>query len=517
MTEYLNSLLDSLLESLTAGGRAFYFVALGLWKLLKGLVLPILALALGIFLILLLIAVIRTIFTRRKVSAYNPVPDKAKEELCAKKLSTMVQYETVSVRDEPDAEKFRGFHKVLEELFPRVFANLEKIEIDGNLLMKWKGQSSEHPIMLMSHMDVVPAGGGWSHDPFGGEISDGKVWGRGTGDTKCSVMAFYQAVEDLLEEGYVPSVDVYLCSSCTEEVGGDGAPKIVGWLKEHGVHLAMLCDEGGGIISKPVAGIPGRFAMIGVYEKGSGDVKFTARSSGGHASTPPKNTPIVRIAKFIAHIEKKNPMKLKFSREVDEMFRRLSPYAGFGMRLVLGNLWLFKPLLKKLMPAISSQAAAMLRTTVAFTMQKGSDAYNVIAQEAWVTANMRFIPHQQSEESISILTKIAKKYGLETEVLCAMDSSPSLDIKGRAFRLTEAAIAATFHGLPTSPYVVTGATDCRFYNDVCDNCVRFSPVIYGSEQMKGMHGIDENIETNCLPGAVEYYKNIIRLQQQFPF
>ena len=62
--------------------------------------------------------------------------------------------------------------------------------------------------------------------------------------------------------------------------------------------------------------------------------------------------------------------------------------------------------------------------------------------------------------------------------------------------------------------MVTGATDCRFYNDVCGSCVRFSPVIFGPEQLKSMHGIDENIETNCLPGAVEYYKNIIRLQEE---
>ena len=217
----------------------------------------------------------------------------------------------------------------------------------------------------------------------------------------------------------------------------------------------------------------------------------------------------------MSHVEEKSPLKVKFSREVNEMFKRLAPYAGFGMRFVFGNLWLFGPLLKKLMPMISSQGAAMLRSTVCFTMQQGSEATNVIAQEAWVTANMRFIPHQKSEESIARIRKIADKYNLETEVIFAADPSPKIDIKGRAFRLTEKAIEMTFPGLPASPYVVTGATDCRFYNDVCDNCVRFSPVIFGSEQMKGMHGLDENIETNCLPAAVEYYKNIIKLQEDF--
>ncbi|MBR2852812.1 MAG: hypothetical protein IKE81_00670, partial [Clostridia bacterium] len=59
------------------------------------------------------------------------------------------------------------------------------------------------------------------------------------------------------------------------------------------------------------------------------------------------------------------------------------------------------------------------------------------------------------------------------------------------------------------PYVMTGATDSRFYQRICSNVVRFAPVIYGPEQLKGMHGLNENIEYNCLPGAVDFYKNLI--------
>ena len=472
---------------------------------------------LGLLAGLLLIAVARTLLQGRKVSAYKPAPDKEKAALCAEKLSAMVRYDTTSYRDVAEPDKFRGFHAVLRGLFPKVFECCEVFDIDGNLLLRWKGESSEKPIMLMSHMDVVPAGPGWSHAPFGGEISGGKVWGRGAADTKASVMAFYQAVEELLAEGYVPAQDVYLCSSCTEEVGGDGAPKIVEWLRANGVRIAMLCDEGGGIISEPIGGIPGNFAMVGVFEKGTGNLKFTARSTGGHASAPGKNTPVARLAKFIAHVEKHNPMTVKFSPEVEAMFARLAPYAAFPLHLVLGNLWLFKPILKRVMPMISPQGAAMLQTTVAFTMQRGSDGYNVIPQEAWVTANLRFIPHQNVAESVKVLTELAAKYDIETEVVDANDPSPSLDLEGRAFRITEEAIRRAFPGLPASPYVVTGATDSRFYDfnpDTCGACVRFAPVVFGPEQMKGMHGIDENIETNCLPGAVEYYKTLIRLQRE---
>ena len=96
------------------------------------------------------------------------------------------------------------------------------------------------------------------------------------------------------------------------------------------------------------------------------------------------------------------------------------------------------------------------------------------------------------------------------EVLQADDYTVPTDIHGEAFRLVRETVAETFPGCAGSPYVMTGATDSRFYQDICDNVVRFAPVIYGPEQMKGMHGLNENIEISCLPGAVDFYRNLIR-------
>ena len=189
-------------------------------------------------------AVLRTALTPNKRSDYAaPKADDYALEL-AHKLSEMVQYETVSHANVDEAEKFLGFHELLEKLFPLVHKNLEKTVIDGNLLFRWKGTGDGAPILLMSHQDVVPAEGEWSHEPFSGDIDDGKVWGRGAADTKASVMAFFEAVEELLAEGYTPPTDVYLASSCTEEWGGEGAPKIVAELKRSGIEMYLVCDEG---------------------------------------------------------------------------------------------------------------------------------------------------------------------------------------------------------------------------------------------------------------------------------
>lgn len=468
---------------------------------------------LGVLVLLLLVAVVRTLLLPRKESVYTPSTDEERIAAYAEKLAKMVQVETISERDNPQVEKFRAFHTVLEQLFPTVFATCEKIEIDGNLMLRWNGTSDKAPILLMSHMDVVEATGEWKYPPFSGTIAEGKLWGRGSADTKCSLMAFLQAAEEMMKDGYVPACDVYLVSGCTEEIGGDGAPKLAAYLKEHGIHLFMLCDEGGSIVQNPIAGVKGNFAAVGIFEKGYGDVKFIAHSKGGHSSAPGKNTPIPRLAGFVHQVEKHNPFKVQFSPAVEGMFARVAPYAGnFALRLVLHNVWLFGPLLKKVMPMISAQAAAMLQTTIAFTMQSGSAGYNVLPQTAEVCANMRFIPHQGTDESLALIEELGKKFGLEMEVIYKGYPSNSLDLKGDVFAMVHDTIEECFPGMGILPYVVTGGTDARFYDEVCDSCVRFSPVNYGPEQLSSMHGINENIEINTLPGAVDYYKQIIKAQ-----
>jgi carboxypeptidase PM20D1 len=231
----------------------------------------------------------------------------------------------------------------------------------------------------MSHQDVVEANGEWKHDPFSGDIDeDGNVWGRGAVDTKASLFCIFTALEELIAEGYEPECDVYIGSSCTEEWSGDGAPATVAYLKEQGVKLALVLDEGGLIIDEPMGGVKGTFGMVGVVEKGYGDLRFTAHGKGGHASAPTKNTPLVRLAKFMTDVEKHYPFRAEISPTVEEMFRRMAPNMDFGMKLIFANLWLFKPLLTKLLPSISSSGAAMVRTTIGFTMAKGADGLNVL-------------------------------------------------------------------------------------------------------------------------------------------
>ena len=428
-----------------------------------------------------------------------------------KTLSKMVRKETVSSRFDPDRTKFYEFHELLEELFPTLHANCEKHVFDGSLLFKWSGNGKSKPILLMSHHDVVEANGTWEHEPFSGDIDEkGRVWGRGTVDTKASLFCILTAVEELMKDGFQPECDVYIASGCTEEWSGNGAPLTAAYLKEQGVELAFLLDEGGMIVEEPVGGVKGIYGMVGVVEKGYGDVKFIARSKGGHASAPGKNTPLVRLGKFMAEIEKKNPFEVQFTDTVEEMFSRMAPNMDFGMKVIFANMGLFKPLLKKLLPDISSAAGAMIKTTLAFTTAKGADGLNVLPQEAYVTGNMRFIQHQDNHASIKLITEIAKKYDIEVEVITQESPAPIVNYKSDAFKLIEEVASEVYPGIGICPYTMTGGTDAKYYSEVSKNSLRFAPLYIDAQQYASIHGLNESIYQGALPAGVDFYKGVIK-------
>lgn len=461
--------------------------------------------------LVLLIAVIRAALmkpTAAKTAKLPEVDGKLSLEY-AKTLSEMVKVETISDRDNFDVEKFERYHERLAELFPLVFSKLEVHDIDGNLIAKWKGKTDGDAILFMSHQDVVPAEGTWEHEPFSGDISDGVVHGRGTMDTKATAFCFLQATEELLSQGYQPEVDIYLAGSCTEEISGDGAKKTVKWLKDNGVKLAMVLDEGGTILEEPIGGAKGVYALVGVLEKGYGDVKFIAKGKGGHASAPPKKTPWARMSAFISDVEKHDPFTSKFNPTITEMFRRMAPNMVFGMRLVFANLWLFKPLLTRVLGMISPMGGAMIKTTLAFTKGKGSNGYNVLPTEVFVTGNMRFINHQPTDESIRIITEKAKKYDIETEVLKAKQPSEPISYTSSAFKLIEKAVETVYPGVDTVPYVMTGGTDAKDYEEICPNCIRFAPLYLTSAQLASMHAENESINVSALQPGVDFYKFLI--------
>lgn len=424
-------------------------------------------------------------------------------------LARLIQLETISTFNQTDKTKFYEFHEVLREMFPNLFKVCTFEDFDGSFLMRWQGKTAKEPIMLMNHHDVVEATGDWSYNPFGGEIADGKLWGRGTLDTKGGLWAMMQAAEELVRKGFVPERDIYFLSACTEECAGEGADTISKVLEERGLRFFMVLDEGGYILEEPIAGAKGKFAVIGLGEKGCADLKFIAHSRGGHASIPPKDTPLVRLGKFMAAVEKKNLFKTEMAPIIHATFESLAGAMSWPLKFVLKNSRLFKPLLVKVMPMVSGAAGAMLRTTVAFTMASGSEGTNVLPQEAWVIANMRYSHHQGGKSSIEAISKLAEKYDIETVVLDPGVDSPISSHDSDAYKFITKAVTNVFPDVKTTPYIMTAASDSRFMWRISENCLRFAPFSITDEQLEGIHGLNENVDLSALAPAVDFYRYII--------
>ena len=463
--------------------------------------------------LLLAVAVIRTLLI--KAPAVTPrSADFPREKLdgYAEKMRDMIRVETVSKGEDEDLTQFHLFHKELERLFPKVHGALEKTELQGTLLYRWSGSDPDKkPILLMGHQDVVPASPkGWSVAPFSGEIRDGKVWGRGALDCKSTMFAELQAVEELLEEGFVPPCDVYLEYAINEETGGAGAANAMKYLRDKGITLALVIDEGGAVIDKAIDGMDRPYAVIGITEKGYMDVKITARGKGGHSSTPPRNTPAARLFAFANEIERKRPFKKELRPEVVEMFQAMAPSFGFGMRLILGNIWLFKPLLMALMPMVSPFGEAVMATTCCFTMMHGSEAANVIPKEPYLVANLRTGAHQGCEASLAVLRKYAKKYDLDIEVIMSREASPVSNIRSREYAYVAQCVKKQFPDVGVAPYIIMGGTDCRHFHALTENALRFSPVPMTAQQSASCHAVDENVTITGLAEGVAFFKEFLR-------
>ena len=452
-----------------------------------------------------------------RIKAAPPVPctteiDQSEVDTAAQKLGAMVRVPCVSKAENEDLTEFYNYHAVLEEHFPLLHKALEKTVLNGTLLYRWKGlDGTKKPIMLMGHQDVVPATDeGWRVGAFSGAVIDGDLYGRGAMDCKSTMYVELQAVEELLAEGFVPPCDVYLSYSINEETGGDGAAAVVRHLKEKGITFAIVIDEGGAVIEQAVDGMDRPYAVLGITEKGYMDVKITARGKGGHSSTPPRNTPAARLFAFANEIERERPFEKKLLPEVEEMFSAMAPSFPFPLRLVLGNVKLFKPLLMALMPVVSPFGEAVMATTCCFTMMKGSDAANVIPKEPYLVANLRTSVHQNCQQSLAVLKKYVDKHDLELEVLMQRDASPISNIHSKEFAYLTDCIAKQFPDVGIAPYVIMGGTDCRHFHALTENAIRFCPVRMTTQQSASCHAVDENVTLKALAEGVRFFKMFLR-------
>ena len=451
-----------------------------------------------------------------RAAAFNPKPQNLGEaaavsfdrEAAVNALQQLVQCKTISYND-PAMEDDREFQKLiglLPGLYPDVFkiCSLQQLP-DRALLFRWPGKSDAAPSVMMAHYDVVPVNeDSWDKPPFAGIIEDGVLWGRGTLDTKVTFNGVLSAANALIADGFVPENDIYFAFSGGEEVNGMGAVNIVNYFAENGITPALVVDEGGAVVENVFPGVKAPCGLIGIAEKGMMNVRYTARSGGGHASAPPVKTPITTLAKACQKVIA-NPFKMHITKPAAEMFDTLGRHSSFALKLVFANLWLFAPVLDLICRFSGGELNALVRTTTAFTMMEGSNARNVIPAEANLISNMRLNPADTVESATAYLKKVVGDDSVEIAVLESFQPSPISETGCESWNKVAAAVAQTWPGCVVSPYLMVQCSDSRHYGKLSNHVYRFSAMDMTAEERKSIHGNNEKIRLESIARAVEFY------------
>jgi carboxypeptidase PM20D1 len=473
---------------------------------------------LGVFLVALVgVVLARTAAFTSRQGAIPPATDLPPVDPGAvERLVGALQFPTVS-RHEPsrvDTGAFEGLHRHLESAFPEVHRRLAREVVAGySLLLTWEGTDRTlAPVLLLAHMDVVPAEAtpGWSQPPFSGAAAGGAIWGRGTMDDKSSLVAILESVETLLKAGYRPRRTVVLAFGHDEEVGGwRGAAQVAALLKGRGMRFAWVLDEGGVIAERLVPGVEAPVALVGIAEKGYMSVELSAESPGGHSSMPPPSTAVGRVAAALARLEER-PMPGRLDGVVRATFDYLGPEMPFGQRLVFANLWLFGPVVERLLAAKPATNAA-LRTTTAATIVEGGVAENVLPPRARAVVNFRIRP---GDTVANVLDHVRRTVADPIVAIRALpganDPSPVSSVDSPAFDTLRRTIRQVFPGVVVAPSLTVGATDSHHYLALAPDVYRFIPVVAGPEDIEHIHGLNEHIRIENYKNCVRFYLQLIR-------
>ncbi|MGH7840539.1 MAG: M20/M25/M40 family metallo-hydrolase [Steroidobacteraceae bacterium] len=355
----------------------------------------------------------------------------------------------------------------------------------ANLIARLDGSDRAlGPLMLSSHTDVVPVEAArWSRAPFGAEIEDGCIWGRGAIDMKSKCAMDLGLMLALKRAGVALERDLIFAAVADEEAGSELGAR---FLVEHHpelVRAGFVLNETGGFTL--FVG-ERRFYPIQVAEKGFVTVRMTVTGAPGHGSMPRADTAIAWMAELITRITQ-TPMR-----------RRLTPL----MRATFAELGispdkappLFRP---------------MMANTVTPTILRAGYKDNVIPGEASVILDGRTLP---GEDERSFLAELRAIVGSEPS-LQVVKSAPPAEASDDTplFRLIKQHTEAADPGARAIPWMLPGATDSKFYAQLGAVCYGFAPVRLDPKMPFGAlyHGNDERMPIAGLMWGLRLYADVV--------
>lgn len=369
----------------------------------------------------------------------------------------------------------------------------------GNFVARIRGNGTARPLLLMAHSDVVSVEEDkWTHPPFGGEVVDGQVWGRGAVDTKDLVAVELMIMLLVKRAGLTLDRDLIMATFADEEAGSRlGAF----WMWEHhrdAIDAEAAINEGGGQVLE----IDGkRFYLCQTGEKGGARMTLTAQGEPGHASIPLPDTAMSRAGEAVIALTQ-HTMPTVLTKTVARMLEAMAEVVGGPTGEALSRVAQRPdPEVIQQLPLSESQQRSLLaitRNTAVPTIIHGGHRINVIPGEITISVDGRLLPDQQPEQLYSEVRKLVGPH-VKVEPAGQGHSGIEADPESALFDTIKSTIAELDPGAAAVPFLVAGGTDARALPDI--KVYGFMPLRDHPEESELAHSHDERISVSNLQFA----------------
>ncbi len=385
----------------------------------------------------------------------------------------------------------------------------------GNLVAWLKGSGKKPAMILLGHLDVVPADPSeWEVPPFSAKIKDGRIWGRGTLDMKGLVAMEIETIRRLKREKVPLEGDVVLVLCADEEAGGKKGAEFL--VKNHWnkIEAKYLLNEGSVGIEK--WGV--HLYPIQVAEKGVAWMKLTARGKSGHGSMPTDENAVAAIVRAVDTLAS-HRFPIRRTGIVASFLEGISDHLPFPERWAFR--YFFTPVLGPLIQTVALKVMshersirAILSDTIAPTMLSAGYKVNVIPAEASAFIDARILPGETPE---GFRQKVQEIVGKEIKVELVTSSLPNeSDFHTDFFRVIEEAIQKQDPGAVTVPTLSAGATDSRFFREKGVVSYGIIPLLLQPEEIEGLHGKNERVPVDGLEKGAQIVYDIVKQMQGTP-
>jgi len=405
-------------------------------------------------------------------------------EEATRHLVNLVRFNTTNPPgNELECAKYIADLLVQEGIEPTV---LESHPGRGNVIARLRGDGSKKPLLLMSHIDVVPADSSrWTVPPFSGEIRGGEIWGRGTLDTKNLTVMHLMTMFLLKRKAARLKRDIIFMANADEETGGKFGAE---WVVDNHfdkIKAEFALNEGGFGMK---TGDKTLFLCANA-EKGMTWVKLTATGRPGHGSLPHPDNATLHVARAVQNIMKYRPpiIMTETVRNFANVFAKLDARGHFLKLLGV-------PLLGRLLLGVvkDERVRVMVQTTITPTVIKGGVKVNVIPDLCELMLDCRILPGVTREGIEKTILNLADsdKIRLEFEVFNEASESP---IDTELFSTIRQVMTSNHPERAVGPFMMPGGTDSRFLRLKGVPAYGFVPMVLTKDDIATIHGDNEKI------------------------